>query len=307
LPAAASAAAQMHAVLGSDEPVKEEPTADPVQLAERQAKAVRSNAAPQDFKTAQSSAPGKNMPEDFRTVINRSVENSQNRQAAEQLQLSAEKTVPLVREAAANPAVQTAEPVFTLPSGRETEGDDGLQIHLVSPALTAVAADQPMQAEAAVSAEPARNSGSTGASLFNQVADSIELAWQGDRQIMRIRLKPDAFGDVQIRLSRDREGLTARISTDNTETHRLLTAQIGQLQDNLQEKGLNCRQIDIQLDAGTAGFRNDSGTARFQQPNDRQQGHSFDQEYAGPISDSEHIQPVPEQTLSRTGRINYLA
>ncbi len=91
----------------------------------------------------------------------------------------------------------------------------------------------------------------TGAEITRQIIDKAEMTWQNGDQTIKIKLKPDNFGEVQITLVKSETGITAQIKTDNEHTSHLLTTQINQLQESLQNKGLTFSRIDIQYQAGS--------------------------------------------------------
>ena len=93
-----------------------------------------------------------------------------------------------------------------------------------------------------------------GENIIRQVIDRASFRRGQDEQVIHIRLRPDSMGELEIRLVKDENGLAARISTDNSETTRLLTSQVALLQDALQSKGVTVTQIDIrQHQQNTAG------------------------------------------------------
>ena len=98
-------------------------------------------------------------------------------------------------------------------------------------------------------AAPQNIQNTEGIDVVRQVIDQADISWQDGDQVIEIKLKPDEFGEVQIRLVKSETGLSAQIRTDNSETSRLLASQVAGLQDALQGKGLAITQIDIQYNA----------------------------------------------------------
>lgn len=233
---------------------------------------------------------------------------------ATQIQLPASQTVSDSEQTAAAGS-DGQEKSFAAVAAQAVPADSGISGDLETKSTFAVesleqAAAGQMLAGAGDTAGTAAASGtavlSESASLLGQVADNIDLAWQGNQQVLRVRLKPDSFGELQIRLSRGKDGLTARISTDNPATRHLLAGQIGQLQEALQEKGLNCRQIEIQYTTTDSGF--DGSQSQQQKSGADRDSHGLFYESGGSRDSPEARKPVPEPaSWQPAGKLNYLA
>ena len=161
----------------------------------------------------------------------------------------------------------------------------------------------PVETTAPIEAAPVL---ADAAGITRQIVEKAEISWQDDNQVIEIKLKPDEFGDLRIRLVKSDEGLTARITASDERTCRMLTSQSAQLQEALQSKGLQIQVIDI-----TAQTSNPDAFAG----NQPRQGRAEEDSRSGRRSnDTRRRTPpgiaAPEtlgQNVAGRGRIDYLA
>lgn len=145
--------------------------------------------------------------------------------------------------------------------------------------------------------------------IVNQIIDQAEMTWQNGDQVIEIKLRPDSFGELQIRLTRGEDGITAQIRTDNAQTGDLLNTQISQLQDSLKNKGLTFTQINVQF--FTAGSDLASRQQSQSSQTDRQQSQT--RKSSSRISRSISISATESAPVSsgtpwtRAGKIDYMA
>lgn len=102
-----------------------------------------------------------------------------------------------------------------------------------------------LQADPNVHMMRAGSSDAASALDVNQLVAAWNLTTGNAGQTLTVRLTPDVFGAMSIRLEQTPEGLAARIQTDSQEACALLDAQRGQLEDLLLAKGFDCRSIEI--------------------------------------------------------------
>lgn len=145
--------------------------------------------------------------------------------------------------------------------------------------------------------------------VVRQIVDQAEITWQNGDQVIEIKLSPDSFGEVQIRLTKGEDGITAQIRTDNSQTSDLLNTQITQLQDSLKSKGLTFTDINVQF--FTAGSdlasrqQSQSGQTDRQQSQTRRPGNRSTR--AAGISATESAAASAGTTWTRAGKIDYMA
>ena len=89
--------------------------------------------------------------------------------------------------------------------------------------------------------------------IVRQIVESLEYTPAAGVHELVIRLKPDVFGELHIRLEMIDDAISARIITDSHPTRVMLTAHLSQLQDALQDKGLSVKDIQIEYATPNSG------------------------------------------------------
>lgn len=131
-----------------------------------------------------------------------------------------------------------------MPAGRETAFDLDMQAlsanRLAEPDRTAA-----LQADSAFHVARHGSEDPAAALDVNRLVAAWNLTTGNAGQTLTVRLTPDVFGAMSIRLEQTSEGLAARIQTDSQKAHALLAAQRGQLEELLMAKGFDCHSIEI--------------------------------------------------------------
>ena len=96
------------------------------------------------------------------------------------------------------------------------------------------------------------------------LARSVRLAWDRGRGEVRVRLDPPSLGRVHVTLSRDAEGVVARLKVETTEALNLLAASTPALRLALESRGLEVSHVSVAL-----GGRGDSEGDRPRARRDR--------------------------------------
>ncbi len=106
------------------------------------------------------------------------------------------------------------------------------------------------------------------AELVYQIADRIQSQLQSGQGEVRIQLKPEHLGNLEIKAENGAGGIVARITAESSSVKQYLESNIHTLQQSLQEQGLKVDRIDVvlqpSLDARQAGTQqqnpNQTGT-----------------------------------------------
>lgn len=100
--------------------------------------------------------------------------------------------------------------------------------------------------------------------FIHQLADRIQVLVLDPKGVLRIQLKPENLGQMEIRAENTTSGVVAKITTGSRDISNLLEANIHLLQQALQDQGLKVDRINIfvqhGLDAsGSSGYNAQSG------------------------------------------------
>ncbi|MGE4484055.1 MAG: flagellar hook-length control protein FliK [Oscillospiraceae bacterium] len=112
----------------------------------------------------------------------------------------------------------------------------------------------------------------SSAIVENAVSDAIK---QFDKMIssyneqnghFKIQLEPEYLGKLSVSISMGRDGLTARIQTENAQVQNILAGQIDQLIDKLGDSGIQVKNVDVVCaDMGGQQNQRDSDSEGAQQ------------------------------------------
>jgi flagellar hook-length control protein FliK len=110
--------------------------------------------------------------------------------------------------------------------------------------------------------------------LIPEIADHIRAQIQNGGNEIRIQLKPEALGRIEIHAENGAQGVTARILVETAAVKNYLENNLQMLQQNLQDQGLKVAHIDFLLQDGFGS----QFFSRQQQPgeaaNERQNNHA---------------------------------
>ncbi len=96
----------------------------------------------------------------------------------------------------------------------------------------------------------ATSSGPRPPEFIYQLAERIQAQLQSGQAELRIHLKPEHLGNLEIKAESGVDGIIARIAADSNNVKHLLESSIQILQQSLQEQGLKVDRIDVVLQQG---------------------------------------------------------
>lgn len=142
-------------------------------------------------------------------------------------------------------AFHVNEETFQTIAGRTANPAKGLQTE----ALTHVSAGSPHATESntPIGTNTVKPLTLNSNEFLTQVAERIHFLIRDGGDVVRIRLQPDEFGNMEIRAESTARGLTVRISAETGIIKNLLESNIHILQQNLQELGLKVDRIQVML------------------------------------------------------------
>ena len=94
-------------------------------------------------------------------------------------------------------------------------------------------------------------SGNVPDSVMRQVADRIGSQLRQGASEVRIALKPETLGHLDIKICTDQHQVTVRIMAETPAAKELIEAHLGQLRSDLSQQGLGLGRVEVDLFAAT--------------------------------------------------------
>ncbi|MEA2638675.1 MAG: hypothetical protein QOF51_69 [Chloroflexota bacterium] len=114
------------------------------------------------------------------------------------------------------------------------------------------------------------SAGVNAAALVEQLRDAAQAAARTPGATVRLQLRPEGLGAVNLRVSMGEHGVGIHVSVDNTTTHDLVQATWPQLAAALNLQGVPIENLFLELGGGAFG-QNAPGRQDWQQPRPGQQ------------------------------------
>ncbi|HHV38140.1 MAG TPA: flagellar hook-length control protein FliK [Tepidimicrobium sp.] len=145
--------------------------------------------------------------------------------------------------------------------------------------------------------------------IYEQIIDKARLLIDGDKQEIRIKLKPEILGELILKVESEKGALLAKIMVDSYRTKELIEANLYQFEKEIEENGLDIRTFEVFV-GNNEDFQKES----------RQQGYYFNKK-ARKLNIKDHeigkAQPYEEpyndgvaldlQDIYAEGRLNLFA
>jgi flagellar hook-length control protein FliK len=129
-----------------------------------------------------------------------------------------------------------------------------------------------------------------------QVADQIRVQLRDGKEGIRIQLKPDSLGRLEIRAETTLNGITARITTESSNVKSYLENNLQSLQQTLQDQGLKVDRIHIVVQDAFDSQSPSGYSAQFGHAGSGQNGREQQQGHSNP-SGSSSAAPTDEMTI----------
>jgi len=175
-------------------------------------------------------------------------------------------------QGARQPAQGNGAPTFADAAERlQQSGGDAKQGFDLAKEIASAAGAQ-TKAAAPSSSAPATAAGTTTAEEAAQswldaqergfaarVAGRIQLQLRDGGDAIRVQLRPENLGRMEIRAEQGRDGILARITTESREAKALLEGSLSSLQQALEERGLKVDRLHVmtRAEADASGFAED--------------------------------------------------
>lgn len=82
--------------------------------------------------------------------------------------------------------------------------------------------------------------------VFDQIVERIRYSVSNNIKELKVELKPEFLGKLDIKLIQDEDGIKAKIKVDSLHTENILKTEMAQLVDSLRDKNIDILNIDIQ-------------------------------------------------------------
>jgi flagellar hook-length control protein FliK len=183
-----------------------------------------------------------------------------------------------------------------LPSGRTQLSAAEHQAQ--TPSVFASSPTQYGELADSITAPPAQSSTSHEPELYFQLADQIRIQLRDGKREIRIQLKPDSLGRLEIRAENTIHGVMARISTESGAVKSYLENNLQLLQQTLQDQGLKIDRIHIVVQDGFDPQSSSGYTAQFGHAGSGQDGK--ESQPSSGKSSSSNVNSIEEAVLDTT-------
>jgi flagellar hook-length control protein FliK len=152
---------------------------------------------------------------------------------------------------------------------------------------------------ATVNASRPQPTGLQSKEFIEQLAERIQVQVRDGKGEIRIQLKPDSLGHLEIRAESTVNGVVARIMAESGTVKNYLESNIHQLQQSMQDQGLRIDriQVSVQDNSGSQSFSGHA--AESGHSGSGNQGRSGNRSGSGEVAADLHEElPVDPRTLS---------
>jgi len=150
------------------------------------------------------------------------------------------------------------------------------------------------------------NSKSIYQSVVDQIQDSFALAQNKDNGQVRLTLKPEMMGHLDMQIAVRNETVQIMMTVENEKVHQAMNAHIDDLKTALQNQGLKIDKIEVTLQNQPDPERNfyqDQANPRFNNPgqNSHQERMTNREQYLGEDNYPKNIQEIIQKQNSMEG------
>lgn len=92
--------------------------------------------------------------------------------------------------------------------------------------------------------------------ILSQIYDKAKVLNIRDSSELNIKLKPEALGEVSIRLVLEKGMMTGRILVENSHVKGLVESNLSQIKDNLRSQNLNVQDFSVSVGLGQGNLPN---------------------------------------------------
>lgn len=151
--------------------------------------------------------------------------------------------------------------------------------------------------------------------MFSQVEAGIRHAYIVRPKAVTVRLSPEEMGEIQVQVSHDNDKIKAKIQAESQKVVGILKDHQAELENRLQEQGVELDQLDIRQDeqANDSNEKNGSGSAQGEAGQHRRShsdgahGAASDQEGDGEAEGAAESNGESESIYDENGHLSVTA
>ncbi|MZP30537.1 hypothetical protein GTO91_12515 [Heliobacterium undosum] len=102
--------------------------------------------------------------------------------------------------------------------------------------------------------------------VFRQIVVNSELLKKADTSELRIQLKPEFLGKLNLNLSVENGIVSVRFAAENPQVRQMLESNLNQLKQSLEEQGLRFDRVEVGVSQQGADSRHGAGDSRQSSP-----------------------------------------
>jgi flagellar hook-length control protein FliK len=124
-------------------------------------------------------------------------------------------------------------------------------------------------------------------SVMQQLTQKIPQAVRAGMHEIRIHLKPEALGDVKVRIQVEGDKVTARIQVESQQVKAIVESNMPQLRNALEQHNLQAGTLDVSVESGMSDARHAREEAEAQNRKASQSGeHEAGEKHENSIAES---------------------
>lgn len=157
-----------------------------------------------------------------------------------------------------------------------------------------------------IQAQPPKEiSGKDILAQINKQLDGLKNQDQGTTKVT-IVLRPENLGKINLELVNSKDGLTAKMTTDNAQVKELLDKSLNSLKDTLGSQGVSVNNVSVKLNEtqkqdGSFNFNDQMGQGQQQSPNNSNQANDKEFSFSNEINKASGLEKETVETTETTG------
>lgn len=103
--------------------------------------------------------------------------------------------------------------------------------------------------------------------VIEQIVEKVKIDLTGEKNEIRIRLKPEILGEMLMNIEVTKNALIAKVMVDNQRTKEIIEANLVQLREEMKDSGLEIKTFEVFVGNGSDFDRHNSSQFNFNQNN----------------------------------------
>ncbi|NLA57312.1 MAG: flagellar hook-length control protein FliK [Firmicutes bacterium] len=173
--------------------------------------------------------------------------------------------IPVGQEIEADSQEPEAKDISSKVSGQDVQNTSDLPSYSQQVSQTGTTLEmelqQPNQVVNLRPQHPAPGTAVSPSQVVEQIIRGVELNVKGENGEIRLQLKPDSLGEVEVRIAAHNGIVSAEFIAESQRVKSLIEAGLDQLKQQLMEQGLNIQELTVQVGGGSSYSRDYYPTA----------------------------------------------